>query len=147
MIKFLFLCLYLLSNVAFASNTEVYDTSTIQEVKSIYWLNQKQDSAIVYATWENFNSIKSFIDTAVLTGTTSNKLVNLESADTLLLISQNQNKLLKVYFTSDFITLNGQSYSADPAIIAKFREINKRRIAKGDSISPKVLSRVIKSNS
>jgi len=49
--------------------------------------------------------------------------------------------------SDDFISINGQSYSADSAIIAKFREINKRRIAKGDSISLKVLSRALKSNS
>ncbi|NQZ83224.1 MAG: hypothetical protein HRT52_19645 [Colwellia sp.] len=147
MIKFLFLCLCIIPNIVLASSSEVYDTNTIQEVKSIYWLNQKQDSAIIYATWENFNSIKSFINTAALTGTTTKNPVNLESADILLLTSPNQNKLFKVYFTDDFITINGQSYSADSAIIAKFREINKSRIAKGDSISPKVLRRALKSNS
>jgi hypothetical protein len=107
MIKFLFLFFCIIPNVVLASSSEVYDTNTIQEVKSIYWLNQKQDSAIIYATWGNFNSIKSFIDTAVLTGTTTKNPVNLESADILLLTPPNQNKLFKVYFTDDFITING----------------------------------------
>ncbi|ASP49031.1 hypothetical protein [Cognaticolwellia beringensis] len=146
MIKFIFLCLILLSNIALAASDEVYNTSTIQAVNSIYWLNQQQDSAIMYARWENFNSIKHFIDNAVLTGRTSQKPVNIEIADVLLLSSSKQNKMLKVYFTEDAITLNGQSYFANSAMLTKFREINMRRIAKGDLISPKVLRRVYKAN-
>jgi hypothetical protein len=146
MIKFLFLCLCIIPNVVLAASDEFYDTSTIQEVKSIYWLNQKQDSAIIYARWENFNLIKNFIDTVVLMGSTTKNPVNLESADILLLTSPNQNELFKVYFTDGFITINGQSYTADSAVISKFREMNKSRIAKGDSITSKVLKRVFKSN-
>jgi hypothetical protein len=147
MMKFLFVFLYILSNTVLANDTKVYDTNTIQEVKSIYWLNHKQDSAIIYARWENFTLIKSFIDTTILTATTSETPVNLENADLLLLTSSNKNKLLKVYLTDDFITVNGKSYSANAATIAKFRELNKSRISKGDLISPKVLKRAIKLNS
>jgi hypothetical protein len=146
MIKFLFLCLCIIPNVVLAASDKFYDTSTIQEVKSIYWLNQKQDSAIIYARWKNFNLMKNFIDTVVLTATTTKNPVNLESADILLLMSPNQNELFKVYFTDGFITINGQSYTADSAVISKFREMNNSRIAKGDSITSKVLKRVFKSN-
>jgi hypothetical protein len=146
MIKFLFLCFYIISNAVFAFSNEVYNTDSIREVKSIYWLNQKQESAIVYARWENFKAIKNFIDTTVLTGKTVLKPINLMNADLLLLISPNQNKRLKVYFTDDNITLNGQSYSANSAIIAKFRAINNGRIAKGDLTSPQVLSRLVMSS-
>ena len=147
MIKFLFLCLCIIPTVVLAASDEFYDTSTIQEVETIYWLNQKQDSAIIYARWENFKLIKNFIDTVVLTATTTKNPVNLESADILLLMSPNQNELFKVYFTDGFITINGQSYTADSAVISKFRRINNSRIVKGDSIIPKALKRVFKSNS
>ena len=144
--KLLFLCLYLLSNVALAANDEVYNTNTIEEVNAIYWLNQQQESAIKYARWENFHAIKRFIDNAVLTGETSQKTINIDGADLLLLTSSKQNEMLKVYFTENTITLSGQSYLVNSAMLTNFRQINKRRIAKGDSISPQVLRRVNKSN-
>jgi len=145
MIKLLCLYLYLITNVAVASTAESYNSSTAQEVKAIYWLNQKQDSAIVYAKWENFNALKEFIDTVILTSTTMNTPVKLESADLLILMLPDQNKLLKVYFTDTHINMNGLSYWADPAIIVKFRQINKSRVTKGDSISSNVLNRAIQS--
>ena len=114
---------------------------------TIYWLNQQQDSAIVYARWKNFYSLKSLIDSAVLTGSATKKLVNLKDADILLLIYPKQNKLLKVYITDDFITLNEQSYPANSKAIAKFRAINDARVVGGELVNPKVLSRVIKLNS
>lgn len=144
--KLLFLCLYLLSHVALAANDKVYNTNTIEEVNAIYWLNQQQESAIKYARWENFHAIKRFIDNAVLTGETSQKPINIDGADLLLLTSSKQNEMLKVYFTENTITLSGQSYLVNSAMLINFRQINKRRIAKGDSISPQVLRRVNKSN-
>jgi hypothetical protein len=147
MIKILFSCLFILLSFTSVSNAEVYDTDTIKEVDTIYWLNQQQDSAIVYARWKNFDSLKSLIDTTVLTGAANKKLANLKNADILLLLYPKQNKLLKVYITDDFITLNGQSYSANSKAITKFRAINNARVAAGELASPKVLSRVIKLNS
>lgn len=144
--KLLFLCLYLLSNAASADSNEVYNTNIIEEVNAIYWLNQQQDSAIKYARWENFHEIKHFIDNAVLRGETSKDPVNIDGADLLLLTSSKQNKMLKVYFTDDAITLNDQTYFANSTMLTKFREINMRRVIKGDLISPQVLRRVYKSN-
>ena len=140
------MCLYLLAHIALAANDEVYNTNTIEEVNAIYWLNLQQDSAIKYARWENFHTIKRFIDNAVLTGETSQKTINIDGAALLLLTSSKQNEMLKVYFTENTITLSGQSYLVNSAMLTNFRQINKRRIAKGDSISPQVLRRVNKSN-
>jgi hypothetical protein len=37
------------------------------------------------------------------------------------------------------MTVNGQTYSADPALISKFRGINSSRSAQGDSFSVNML--------
>ena len=143
--KFIVVCLCLLSCLALAENIEPHNTHTIAEVNAIYWLTQQQDSAIMYARWENFQAIKRFIDNTVLTGETSQTPVNIDRAEILLLTSALKNKSFKVYFTDNTLTLNGQSYFANSAVLTKFREINKRRMAKGELISPQVLRQVYKS--
>jgi hypothetical protein len=139
MIKYLFLCLCLLSSGVFASSAEVDVRNTIEDTKAIYWLNQEKNKAIAYGNWGSFELLKDFIKTTTLKDGVRKRATNLKNADVLLLIPSNLDESLKVYFSDDFMTVKGQSYSADPALISKFRDINMSRVAKGDSFSVNML--------
>lgn len=143
MFKFLYLGLIIFTGVAFANSSESYNSSSAQQIESIYWLNKNHDSAIVYATWENFNVLVNFIDNILLTGTKQPQSANTTGAELLLLTSAN-NKPLAIYLTDSSLTFDGYSYAVDPLAITKFKAINQRRINKGDAISPKALKRALK---
>ncbi|MGB1263584.1 MAG: hypothetical protein ACPG52_11795 [Cognaticolwellia sp.] len=65
MIKQLLLLSTLFITSAFANTS--YNSDTANSIESIYWLNNTQDGAIIYANHHGFRQLKNFIDTTILT--------------------------------------------------------------------------------
>lgn len=119
-----------------SSANEVYDSSTAESIKSLYWLNKNNDSAIIYGRFDGFKQIKAFINQTLLTGQTVKPFeLASKNVDELILMLPSKNKLLKVAFINSHLIYDKNYYPVDPNIIARFREVNNYRIAKGDSIT------------
>jgi hypothetical protein len=143
MIKLLFICFTFCTLNAFAD--EAYDSGTSKDIHSIYWLNKKQDGAIVYAKHHGFIELRNFIDTAILTShQLKNSKFNTETAEQLLLMLPASKKWLVVYFNEDKISYNGQTYLVDSNTIKEMTQMNIYRINKGDLISSQLLNKAKK---
>ncbi|KGJ98350.1 hypothetical protein [Thalassotalea sp. ND16A] len=143
MLKSIILTLTLFS-VSFSSFAESkYDSNTTNQIQSIFWLDVDQDEAIIYAKFEAFFSLKSFIDDVILTAP-SNKVTSFDGTDKLLLMLHEKQEIVEVYFSEKSIILDGISYSANPEKLSHFKELNNFRIDKGDSITHQVLNMAIK---
>ena len=85
MIKQLLLLSTLFITSAFAN--PAYNASTVNSIKSIYWLSKTQEGAIIYANHHGFRQLKSFVDTTILTSEqATDKQFNLKDAEHLFLM-------------------------------------------------------------
>ena len=117
-----------------------YDSDTAQNVKSIYWLSKNEDSAIVYARFEGFYSLRDLIDKTILASNTSSKVdSSIDGADKLLLMMPEQENILEIFLTDNHLVFNGLNYQLDISEINKLRAMNDYRIDKGDLISASTL--------
>jgi len=143
MIKLLVLCITFLASSSFAN--EQYDSSMADKIKSIYWVSNNQDNAVVYAKWEGFILLKNLIDNTLLSGEpVDGSKMNLDNYEQLLIMLPEQKKFLAIYVTNDSFIFDGHSYLLKPDDLNKIRKMNEYRINKGDSISNKMLNRAKK---
>lgn len=137
----IFVLTMLFSSCTFADVQYKYDADTVENIQSIYWLTKAEDSAIVYARFEGFISLRNLIDQTILTGNISeDALVNPDSADKLLLMMPEQESILEVLITDNYLIFNGLNYRLDSNLINKLKAMNDYRIEKGDLISSGTLS-------
>ncbi|MBU2113281.1 MAG: hypothetical protein KKE94_05850 [Gammaproteobacteria bacterium] len=135
----------LFANCVSANTQHEYDSSTAENIQSIYWLTKAEDSAIVYARFEGFYALRDLIDQTLLAGNISAKVdVNLDTADKLLLMMPEQKNILEIRITDNHLTFNGLNYQLDSNLINKIKAMNDYRIDKGDLISPATLSIAMK---
>ena len=131
----------LFANCVSANTQHEYDSSTAENIQSIYWLTKAEDSAIVYARFEGFYALRDLIDQTLMAGNISAKVdVNLDSADKLLLMLPEQNNILEIRIADHHLIFNGLNYQLDSNAIDKIKAMNDYRIDKGDLISPNTLS-------
>lgn len=137
----IFILTMLFANCAFADVQYEYDADTAENIQSIYWLTKAEDSAIVYARFEGFYSLRDLIDQTILTGNISqDAAVNPDSADKLLLMLPEQQSILEILITDNHLIFNGLNYQLDSNLVNKLKAMNDYRIDKGDLISPGTLS-------
>lgn len=137
----IFILTMLFANCAFADVQYEYDADTAENIQSIYWLTKAEDSAIVYARFEGFYSLRDLIAQTILTGNISqDALVNPDSADKLLLMLPDQERILEILITDNHLIFNGLNYQLDSNLVNKLKAMNDYRIDKGDLISPGTLS-------
>lgn len=135
----------LYANCVFANAQHEYDSSTAENIQSIYWLTKGEDSAIVYARFEGFYALRDLIDQTLLAGNISAEVnVDLDSADKLLLMLPEQKNILEIRIADNHLTFNGLNYQLDSNLINKIKAMNDYRIDKGDLISPATLSIAMK---
>ena len=131
----------LFANCVFANEQYEYDSSSAENIQSIYWLTKAEDSAIVYARFEGFYELRDLIDQTILAGNISPEVdVNVDSADKLLLMMPEQKNILEIFLTDNHLILNGSNYQLDDKLINKIKAMNEYRIEKGDLILPSTLS-------
>lgn len=137
----IFILTMLFANCAFADVQYEYDADTAEKIQSIYWLTKAEDSAIVYARFEGFYSLRDLIAQTILTGNISqDAAVNPDSADKLLLMLPEQKSILEILITDNHLIFNGLNYQLDSNLVNKLKAMNDYRIDKGDLISPGTLS-------
>jgi hypothetical protein len=142
MIKLLFLFSTLFISSAFAS--ERYDSDTVNDIQEIYWLNTKQDGAILYARHAGFVQLKNVIDNIILTSQQiENHQFKIENAEKLLLMLPASKESLVVYMRDNQLFYGGHTYIADKETIKELLRINKYRIEKGDEISHQLLKKAL----
>lgn len=141
MIKFVGVILAVLNTTSVYANTKFeYDSHSAEGIKSIYWLSENKEKAIVYADFEGFHSFKELIDNTILTSNTSTKtVVNLVNADKILLMMPKQKKILEIYLADDHLVFNNLNYELDSRVISKLKATNEYRVNKGDLISTQSL--------
>ncbi len=136
-----FVLTMLFANCAFADVQYEYNADTAESIQSVYWLTKAEDSAIVYARFEGFISLRNLIDQTILTGNISqDATVNPDSADRLLLMLPEQESILEILITDNHLIFNGLNYQLDSNLLNKLKVMNDYRIEKGDLISPGTLS-------
>lgn len=136
-----FVLTMLFANCVFANEHYEYDSSTAENIQSIYWLTKAEDSAIVYARFEGFYALRDLIDQTILAGNISPKVdLNVDSANKLLLMMPEQKNILEISLTDNHLIFNGLNYQLDDKLINKIKAMNEYRIEKGDLISPSTLS-------
>ncbi len=131
----------LFSNYGYANNLHEYNLNTSDDIKSIYWLSKLEDSAIVYARFDDFYALRGLIDKTILTSSVSSEFNGtLENADKLLLMMPEQEDIFEVFITDYHIVFNGLHYQVDGELINSVKALNDTRIYRGDSISQSALS-------
>jgi hypothetical protein len=139
--NWIFVLTMLFATCGFANAQHEYDSSTAENIQSIYWLTKAEDSAIVYARFKGFYALRDLIDQTILAGNISAEVdVNLDGADKLLLMMPEQKNIVEIFLTNNHLTFNGLNYQLDSKLVNKIKTMNDYRIDKGDLISPSTLS-------
>lgn len=134
--------IFLMSLLAgfYTSQAIANDRLAISDVEKIFWLNgPEQKDAIVYAQFENFNNIVSFIEQTAMPHN-SVKVSSCrggDKAEQLLLTANNTKDYVSLM--DNCIQYGKQFYKADKKRLSEFRAINMARINNNELIGKRAL--------
>lgn len=126
--------------------SERYDSDTVNQIQEIYWLNEHQDGAILYARHAGFFKLKSMINDIIMTSPQiENHQFKIEGAEKLLLTLPASKKTLVVYLKDNKLFFAGQTYITDKSTIKEMIKMNAYRLEKGDEIAQHTLTKALPS--
>lgn len=135
------LVLLMLLTFGCIANDEVqFDSSTLDDTKLIYWVNNDANSAVLYSRFKVFHNLRDLVSTTIVTGNeTAQVSENLCSYDKLVFVDNNKGLIAIFPIKNDSIIHNGIIYRVPEQQLAKFTDFNQKRIAKGDGVPAKHL--------
>ncbi|AEP29965.1 hypothetical protein [Brumicola nitratireducens] len=132
--------LMLLTFGCIAKDDVQFNPSTLDDTKSIYWIDSKSNSAILYSRFKVFHNLRDLVSTTIATGNeTAQASETLCSYDKLVFVDNNKDLIAVFPIKNNSIIHNGIIYAVPKQQLGKFTDFNQKRIAKGDEVLAKHL--------
>lgn len=123
-----------------ASDDIAFHSSTLDDTKTIFWVDHKTKSAVLYATWENFHKLKDLVSTTILTVNPKTQTSeNFCSYDKLVFVNSNKDIISIFPIKNNSIIFNNNAFTVPKQQLSDFFNHNQERINKGDGLHSKAV--------
>ncbi len=121
-----------------ANDDVQFDSSTLDNTKLIYWVDNQTKSAVLYGKFEMFHKLKYLVSNTLLTTneiaqTTENSC----SYDKLVFVDSNKDIIAIFPIKNDSIFHNNINYTVSGQKLSNFFHFNQKRISNGDGLIDK----------
>jgi hypothetical protein len=132
--------LMLLTFGCIAKDDVQFKPSTLDNTKSIYWINSESNSAVLYSRFKVFHNLRDLVSTTIITANeTAQTSETFCSYDKLVFVDNNKDLITVFSIKNNSIIHNGIIYAVPEQQLGKFTDFNQKRIAKGDGVLAKHL--------